>query len=627
MAFLLLVGPFALMSWRKLLGIVLGVPLAAFCGAVLFLAAVQAQISGVMVPLGVVFLLAFLAIFRSKTVVGQFLLLMAAVAVTAYFLSYLSRKDTSSIEYQAYRIESYPFSWHVVKKHPLLGVGLRAPREEFLADYEVRHPALTRDQFAYELHTLVTPENAFLALLTGLGVPFFILYGFVLTFLLAWLVKNLYRPPPAGQALPAWTLLVPLLGSLLHSLTTDTFMLPQIVWYFHLLLGLVSKPEPAATKYRLGWEAIGVRMAGLGGAVALGIFLGAHPYFSPEKLPMAETIHAYLKEAPLIKLLYYEKEQPPMMDEKTAGLDGTRAGQRPYGLAPGDARLDSYGALLVNIDGYKGVPVNWAIMVILDNSKSMSEELRPGGKTRRDVASEVVASLADSLPPCSKVALRAFAYEGMARKKSREIPLRVSRLFLDWTDGPVHELRASLNGIMFEGDNNLCAATRRSLQRDFNTIRDLPRRIVLVTDGHRECSFKEALQIVEKEKLRDDTKLDIIAIDIPRPVRPAYSKLSTDTGGFFLDLASVAETGGILSSYLAVLQTHRPQPLEVLAGNTRHKILPGRESRLFPGSYTIALPEIEGLDSSKRTVKDVRVMTGKTTVLNISARHGRLVVQ
>jgi len=371
-----------------------------------------------------------------------------------------------------------------------------------------------------------------------------------------------------------------------------------------------------------------VRIVGFAGAIALGVFLGTNPYFSPEKLPTPETIHAYLKEAPLIKLLYYEKEQPAIMDEKIAALDGRYAGQRPFGPGPGDARFDSYGALLVNIEGSRRIPVNWAIMVILDNSKSMAEEeLRPKGKTRRDVALEVIGSLADSLPQSSRVALRAFSYEGIARKKSREIPLRVSRVFMDWTDGPLHQLSTSLDRIRFEGENNLCAATRRSLRRDFDMVGDLPRRIVLLTDGHRECSFKEALEIVERERLRGATKMDVIAIGIPRSARPTYSKLAADTGGLFLDVAQASETAGSLSRYLAVLQETRPQPLEVAAGNTKHKILPGREARLLPGLYTLALPEMEGLDSSKRTIKDVRVTSGKTTVLNISAREGKLIIR
>lgn len=627
MTLLLLVGPLALSSSRKVLGTFFGILLTALCCVVLFLSAMQSQVSGVIVPLGAVFILALLGIFRAKTIAGQLLLLLAVALVAAYVMAYLNPKDTSKIEYQQYRIESYPYSWHVVKKHPLLGVGLRTPREEFLADYEVKHPAYPREQFASDLHTLVTPENAFLALLTGVGAPFLFLYGFGVVWLLAWLIRNFFRSPPAGQVLPSWALLVPLLGSLLHSLTTDTLMLPQIVWYFHLLLGLIPKPEAVPARYAESWEAVAVRVAGLVGALAVGLFLGTQPYFSPEKLPKADEIHALLKEVPVIKLLYVEKKPPdPLREQPVDGRTG-RGGQQTRETPAGAGLPDIYGTLIVNIEGYKGAPVDWAIMTILDNSKSMTEEFGRAGQTRRDVALDAVESLARAIPPSSRMAVRAFSYDGVARKKSKEIPLRVSRVLMDWTNMPSAKLQEVLKRIAFRDDNNLCAATSRSLQNDFNAITDLTRRVVLVTDGHRECSFKEALRIIEKEKMRDDLRVDVLAIDMPRSIRGPFSRLAADTGGIFVNLASPGEAGEALSGYFAVLQTYRPQPLEVLAANSKHRVLPGEKSRLSPGSYTIALPEIAGLDPTKRRIRDVKIVTGKTTVLNISDKQEELVIQ
>lgn len=624
---LLLFGPLTLINRRKFHTMVPGILLTILCVVVLFLAALQTQISGILAPLGAVILLAIFAIFRSKTVAGQFLLLIVAMAIAACFFAYWNKKDTSRIEYETYRIESYPFSWHVAKKHPLFGVGLRTPRDELLTDYEIKHPALTREQFASELHTLVTPENAFLALLTGLGIPFFALYCCALALLLIWLVRTLYRPPPTPGTLSSWVLLVPLAGSLLHSLTTDTLMLPQIVWYFHLLLGLIAKPEPVEARERVGWETVAVRGAVLAGAVALGIFLGTQPYFSPEKLPNGEEIHAFLKEVPVIKLLYYKKEQPAVLAARSGSPSGMPVDQVPYGFAPGDARLASYGALLVNIEGYEGKPTRWAILIVLDNSKSMNEEMQTGGKTRRDVALDLIESLVGSLPPSSKVALRAFSSEGIARKKSQEIPLRISVPVLNWTDVPVPQLPELLKKISFRGTNNVCAATRRSIQRDPNLDEELERRIVLVTDGLRECSFREIIEKIKKENARDQVKVDVLAVDMPRPLQTKYSNLCADTGGSFVDTGPQMGERQVLAKYLAVLQTPRPSPLEVLAGNARYKIFPGRESIFLAGSYTIAFPEMQGLDASNRTIKDVRIAPGKTTVLHVSAQEGRLVIQ
>jgi len=580
-----------------------------------------------MVPLAAVIILTLISVFRAKTVAGQLLVLLVVAVVAAYCMSYFNPKDTSRIEFNAYRIESYPFSWHVAMKHPFLGVGLRTPRDELLADYEVRHPAYSKKQFASELHTLVTPENAFLALLTGVGVPFLLLYAFGLTWLLGWLVKSFLRPPPTGQALRPWILLVPMLGSLMHSLTTDTLMLSQLVWYFHLLLGLVPKPEPVPAKYAESWESIAVRIAGLVGALALGVFAGSHPYFSPEKLPKADEIHAFLKEVPVIKLMYYEKKPTTLPGGQPDEGGMPPAVQGPYGLGPDGRIPDIYGTLVVNIEGYQGVPADWAIMTILDNSQSMGDEFGKGGQTKRDVALDVIQSVALAVSPGSRMALRAFSYGGTARKKAKEIPLRVSRVFLDWTQAPPPQLQDVMGRLTFRDQNNVCAAVGRSLQKDFGSVANLARRIVLVTDGHRACSFNEAIKIIEKEKMRDDLRIDVVAIDMPPPIRGPFSRAAAGTGGVFVDLASPGDTQEALSKYYAVLQTYRPQPLEVLAASWKHKVLPGEKSRLSPGSYTVALPEIAGRDTSKRTIKDVRIVTGKTTFLNITSQQEELLIR
>jgi hypothetical protein len=630
MAILLLVGPLTMIGTFKPFKTLLGIVLTCLCCAVLFLAAVQSQISGVLVPLGAVIFIGLLAIFRAKSWAGQFLLLLAAAAMAAYFFSYFNQKSTSGVEFQAYRFESYPFSWHVIKKHPLLGVGLRTPRDDLLDDYEIRHPAYPRERFARQLHTLVTPENAYLALLTGLGAPFFLLYALAVIWLLSWLIRDFYRPPPDdGQGVRAWALLVPVLGSMLHALTTDTSMLPQVSWYFHLLLGLVPRPEPAIApaRERASWESVAVRTVALLGALALGIFLGTHPYFSPEKLPSADAVHAFLKQVPIVKLLYYEKKLASLPGEKPGSghLGRPGPGDREFERGPGLS--DIYGTLVVNIEGYKGIPVKWALLVILDNSKTMNEEFGKAGQTRRDVALDVTLSLAKALPSGSQMAVRAFTSEAVARKKSKEIPLRLSKLVLDWTEDPASKLPHVLQAISFRDSDNLCAALSRSLQKDFAGISDATRRIVLVSDGQKECSFQEALRLLAKEKAREDVVVDVVAIDMPGPARGSYAKLTADTGGTLVKLASPEGLREKVSRYCASLELYRQLPLEVMSGHARRSIQAGEGFRFSPGSYTVELPEIEGGATGKRLIKNVKIETGKTTVLNISARGEEVLIQ
>ena len=363
MVFLLLIGPLVLISGRKPLGIIVGILLVILACATLFLTAVQHIESGVMIPFAVVCILALLGLFRSKASAGHFVLIVIITAVAAYFLTYLSPKAHSGLEYQSYRIESYPFSFHIAKKHPLFGIGLRAPRNEFLADYDVKHPSFTKETFGDTLQRSVTPENIFLALMTGAGIPFVVLYCLALTWLLIWLLRNFFRGPPQGFLIPLWALLVPISGSLLHSLTTDTFMLPQLAWYFHLLLGLIPKPIDVPSESPATRQWIAAKAVALVGALALGIFLGTSSYFSPDKLPSAETVRSILREVPLVKLLFYEKQQPVKDSETTASGDTSRTGELTR-VIPDSKPEENFGDLIVNIDNYKGSPVNWAIMIV-----------------------------------------------------------------------------------------------------------------------------------------------------------------------------------------------------------------------------------------------------------------------
>jgi hypothetical protein len=624
MVFLLLIGPLVLISRRRPLGIIVGVVLVVLACATLFLTAVQHIESGVMIPFAVVCILGLLGLFRSKASAGYFVLIVMMTAVAAYFLTYLSPKAHSGLEYQSYRIESYPFSFHIAKKHPLFGIGLRAPRDQFLDDYEVKHPALTKETFGRMVQKDVTPENIFLALMAGTGIPFVVLYCVALIWLLIWLLKNLFRGPPQGFLIPPWALLAPISASLLHSLTTDTFMLPQLAWYFHLLLGLIPKPMVVPSESRVAWTGVGAKAVALIGALAIGIFLGTSSYFSPDKLPSAEAFRSVLREVPVVKLLFYEKQQAVTDSERAVPGDTSRTGELAR-VIPDSKPEEKFGDLIVNIDNYKGAPVHWAIMIILDNSKSMAEEISPGGSTRQEIAIAAINSLARELNPKSKLGLRTFTLDILAKDKSLEIPLRVSRVLLDWTDKPGPELSELLKEIIFRGDNNVCAATRRSLQNDFHGLQELTPRIVVITDGRRDCSFGRTLQLLEKLKLKQPVKLDVIGIDLAQSAQETYSKLASEAGGLFLNIPQMSETG-MLSKYLAVLHEHRLEPLELRSEKAKHRIMSGEKSRLEAGSYTIVVPEIEGLDPANRTIKDFNVIAGKTSVLNLSVQQGRLIV-
>jgi hypothetical protein len=81
---------------------------------------------------------------------------------------------------------------------------------------------------------------------------------------------------------------------------------------------------------------------------------------------------------------------------------------------------------------------------------------------------------------------------------------------------------------------------------------------------------------------------------------------------------------------LCALQDSLPGPFELLtgiyprlcSGSFNYRILPGKEAKLLHESYSITLPEILGLDPSKRTVKEIKIESGETTALNVRVQDG-----
>ena len=111
--------------------------------------------------------------------------------------------------------ENYPFSWHIAKKHPWLGIGLRTPREQFLDDYEVIYPYVTREKFAESVKSIVSSENMFLTFACELGLPFTILYLVSVGYLVVKLLRMGLRNQETAVIHPV-ALLMSLAAGLVH---------------------------------------------------------------------------------------------------------------------------------------------------------------------------------------------------------------------------------------------------------------------------------------------------------------------------------------------------------------------------------------------------------------------------
>jgi len=192
------------------------------------------RISVVFIPLGVCLVGAVFGTLRWK----HFVLICLAMALVVGVFHQKILWFKLSKTYPAYRVESFPFSWSIVKNYPWLGIGLRAPREKFVQDYQPTHPAVTKEEFTRIVRDIVSADNQFLTLMVGLGVPFTLIYLAAVGILLARLVGLAFKPPP-GRFLHPLVLLFPLTVGLVHFQFFDGLLFPQSCWFFHLLLGLI----------------------------------------------------------------------------------------------------------------------------------------------------------------------------------------------------------------------------------------------------------------------------------------------------------------------------------------------------------------------------------------------------
>jgi hypothetical protein len=194
--------------------------------------------SAMLIPVVLVVLAALFGALRLRYLIV--ILVVIAAVLVAFFKQLPAGKMDKYQEYTYYRAESYPFAWHVALKRPILGIGLRAPKDQYLKDYKLSYPYVSREKFSESLKRIMTLENIFLTFMAELGFPFLIIYSGCLIILLFRLLRELHRPPPSRLFHPL-VLLLPIVAALLHFQVLDGLLHPQISWFFHLLLGLIPR--------------------------------------------------------------------------------------------------------------------------------------------------------------------------------------------------------------------------------------------------------------------------------------------------------------------------------------------------------------------------------------------------
>jgi hypothetical protein len=229
--FLLSFAPLALLSRKSRPLVVPAAVLLVLSYATLCL---SERLSVVFIPLGLGLLGVMVGALRWKYLVAA--LIICGVVIGFSFHNILWYK--LSKEYPYYRVENFFFSLNVAQKHPFLGIGLRAPRDQFLQDYQIKYPYASKEKFAKDIGEIVTADNQILTFLTGMGYPFTLLYCLAVIALMVKLIRMAFRPPP-GLFFHPLVILFPLSLALVHFQVYDGLLFAQNSWFFHILLGLI----------------------------------------------------------------------------------------------------------------------------------------------------------------------------------------------------------------------------------------------------------------------------------------------------------------------------------------------------------------------------------------------------
>lgn len=259
----------------------------AVCGAVLLLfasyimlligARTAAMGSAVVIPILLCIFAAVLCEWRLKQIAVFLLVIFAASLAAGNYFFYQDPKLVTKWgkhgESVAYRAESIFFSWKIASDHPLLGLGLLAPRDEILENYQPRYPYVSKETFDQWTTRLRTSENIFFTFLADLGFPFTIIYTASVIILLFTLLRMVFHPP-ADLVFHPLVLLLPISGALLHYQVLDGLLHPQLSWFFHLLLGLIPVSAKLSPISAVSIKNLLLRIVAFGVIVATGLFLG-----------------------------------------------------------------------------------------------------------------------------------------------------------------------------------------------------------------------------------------------------------------------------------------------------------------------------------------------------------------
>ncbi len=339
----------------------------------------------------------------------------------------------------------------------------------------------------------------------------------------------------------------------------------------------------------------------------------------------------------------HDAEQPPTpqsLHPKTGGASAPADVPHPqkqtlpspkkdtpdWEATPRSEKFQLPGSVLVKIQNYGGASVRWDLAVILDDSHSMGRQTKSWNPSRFQTALTFIEKLASGLNPGSRMAVRDFLCGGKEKKEAaKACP---SRLLIDWTPASSKEWKDLLEKADHGGSTDPCAAVAFAVKRDFHGGAGRKPRLLVITGGSAApCASSLALKAIESSETTKGLAVDVVAMGLGKKRQKGFSALAQRTGGVFIEMERPADMDHAFHRYAKILQTKVFEKVEIKNERISLSFNPHQEMSLAPGTYTVLLPLVEGLEQSKRVVPNVKVSSAETTIIDVTIRKGRPIVR
>ncbi len=331
------------------------------------------------------------------------------------------------------------------------------------------------------------------------------------------------------------------------------------------------------------------------------------------------------QKAPADNSLRDQRVQDPGSVQKTSG-----AGKKDTPDWEAETRSEQFqlpGSIMVKIQGYSGNTVNWDLAVVLDDSDSMGRQSKAWNPSRFKTALTFIEKLPSALSSGSRLAVRDFACGSPDEKKAAK-KVCLSHMLMDWTNMPAKQLKDRLEKADLGGATDPCAAAAFSIKKDFQGGAGRKPRLLIVTGGASTiCSVSAVTRAMETSDATKGTIIDVLALGINKKRQKGYSVLTSRTGGVFIEAERPADLDQPFSRYSKILQAKHFEKVEIRGDKASLSVAPFQEITVAPGTYTVSLPVVEGIDPSKRTIPNVKISSGEAHILDVSIKKGKPVIK